>query len=174
MAAPAERGLLRVNRLIDTLPQIFPSLPEMEKARLDYSRELDDLLAAPPSLPDPLAVHRTMFYLCYQGRNDRDLNARLAQLFLRASPGLEYVAPHVRNRGDPGARPRVGFVSKFLGRHSIGTWYTSLVRLIIESGRFDCVLDVRHERRRAPEIGRRDAWTARFFWTVRSPTRASR
>jgi predicted O-linked N-acetylglucosamine transferase (SPINDLY family) len=27
-----------------------------------------------------------------------------------------------------------------LGRHSIGAWYASLVRLVIESGRFDCML----------------------------------
>jgi protein O-GlcNAc transferase len=81
-----------------------------------------------------------MFYLCYQGRNDRDLNSKLARLFLRCCPGLERVAAHAGKRGKPAARPRVGFVSMSLTEHSVGAWYRGLVRLVIESGRFDCVL----------------------------------
>jgi predicted O-linked N-acetylglucosamine transferase (SPINDLY family) len=141
VAAPNERGILRINRLIDTLPQIFSSLAEVDSAREAFSGELEALLSSPPSVPDPLAsVHRTVFYLGYQGRNDRDLNAKVARLFLQCCPALARIAAHVRTSVDPVPRPRVGFVSMNLNRHSVGAWYNGLVRLVIESARFDCVL----------------------------------
>jgi protein O-GlcNAc transferase len=140
LAAPKERGLLRVNRMIDTLPQVYDSAAHVDEARSAFSKELDELLASPPGIADPLSVHRTVFYLCYQGRNDRELNARLAKFFQRACPALGHVAPHTMKERAPGERQRVGFVSMHLTSHSVGAWYRELVRLVIESGRLDCVL----------------------------------
>jgi hypothetical protein len=143
-ASTAERGALEVNRLIDTLPQVCASSAALEEARAWFEAELDRLLEQPPAIPDPLAaIHRTPFFLCYQGLNDRSVNARLAQLFLRASPGLGYVAPHVAaGPGRAGGKLVVGFVSAHLGRHSVGVWYRNLVRLVIEDERFETVLFV--------------------------------
>ena len=81
-----------------------------------------------------------MFYLCYQGENDRVLNERLARMFLRASPSLGHVAARARARARRVGKPRVGIVSMFLTGHSVGAWYRELVRQVIESDRFDCVL----------------------------------
>jgi tetratricopeptide (TPR) repeat protein len=135
-ATDAERGALEVNRLIDTLPQVAPSAAVLAHSRARFGAELDRLLARPPAIPDPLAaIHRTPFFLCYQGMNDRADNARLAQLFLRAAPGLDYAAPRVS--GPRGGKLKVGFVSAHLGRHSVGVWYRDLVRLVVEGGRFD-------------------------------------
>ena len=104
VARPHERGVLRINRMIDTLPQIFSSCAEVDESRRAFSQELDALLSAPPPVPDPLAaIHRTVFYLCYQGRNDREINSRLARLFLQSCPGLGRVAAHAAARGKPGA-----------------------------------------------------------------------
>lgn len=138
-ATDAERGALEVNRLIDTLPQVAPSAAALGAARAQFGAELDRLLARPHAIPDPLAaVHRTPFFLCYQGMNDRADNARLAELFLRAAPGLAHVAPRVA--GPRGSKLKVGFVSAHLGRHSVGVWYRALVRLVLEGGRFDAHL----------------------------------
>jgi predicted O-linked N-acetylglucosamine transferase (SPINDLY family) len=141
LAPPAERGALEVNRLIDTLPQVGLGSAELAAARAWFETELDRLLAEPPAIADPLAaVHRTPFFLCYQGRNDRSSNARLAELFLRTSPGLGYASPSAGRARPSGGRPRVGFVSGYLRRHSVGVWYRDLVRLVIESGRFEALL----------------------------------
>jgi glycosyltransferase involved in cell wall biosynthesis len=135
-ASDAEQGALEVNRLIDTLPQIAPSAADLAASRARFGAELDRLLARPPAIPDPLAaIHRTPFFLCYQGLNDRADNARLAELFLRAAPGLGHVAPRVA--GPRGGKLKVGFISAHLGRHSVGVWYRDLVRLVVEGGRFD-------------------------------------
>ena len=141
-AGAAERGALEVNRLIDTLPQVGHSSAALAEARAWFEAELDRLLAEPPAIPDLLGtIHRTPFFLCYQGRNDRAANARLAELFLRSSPGLGYVAPHTRaSRSRAGGKLVVGFVSAYLGRHSVGVWYRDLIRLVVEGERFETLV----------------------------------
>lgn len=141
-ATPEEAGAIAINRLINTIPQIARSAQAIDASRARFAQELDALLGDPPALVDPLAqVNRTAFFLAFQGRNDRQLNARLADLFLRACPALGHVAAHATGPlAVSGRKPRVGFVSMNLGRQSVGVWYRSLVRMIIESGRFDCVL----------------------------------
>jgi predicted O-linked N-acetylglucosamine transferase (SPINDLY family) len=141
-ATAAQRGALEVNRLIDTLPQVGHSSAALDEARAWFEAELDRLLAHPPAIPEPLAaIHRTPFFLCYQARNDRSTNARLAALFLRASPELGYVSPHALapQRRD-GGKLVVGFVSAYLGRHSVGVWYRDLVRMVIEDERFETIV----------------------------------
>lgn len=142
VATPSERGAIAINRLINTLPQIAPSAADLVLERAAFERELDLLLADPPHVADPLAtINRTPFYLCYQGGNDRETYARLAVLLLRCTPSLGYVAPHVRESAVVGRRMlRIGIASAHLGRHSVAVWYGDLVRLIIESGRFDVTL----------------------------------
>lgn len=142
LAGASERGALEVNRLIDTLPQVGMTAAELAAARERFEAELDRLLETPPTIPDPLrAIHRTAFFLCYQGRNDRSANERLARLFLRASPGLDHRPPWLGTPAPPGRRKlTVGVVSAYLGRHSVGVWYRDLVRLLIETDRFETVL----------------------------------
>jgi predicted O-linked N-acetylglucosamine transferase (SPINDLY family) len=162
-ASAAERGALEVNRLIDTLPQVGLSRAALAGARAWFDAELDRLLVAPPAIADPLAaIHRTPFFLCFQGRNDRSASARLAELFLRSSPGLGYVAPRAATRSRrAGDRLTVGFVSAYLGRHSVGILYRDLTRLVIEGDRFETLLfaygdDVDAQLRAAAEA--RDAY----------------
>ncbi|MFM9971975.1 MAG: hypothetical protein ACKVQK_26645 [Burkholderiales bacterium] len=141
-AGPGERGALRVNRLVFTVPQVFSSAEELMQSRGRFERELDDLIADPPLLADPArAVDGTLFYMCFQARNDRELNTRFANMLLASCPQLGYVAErvasvtHIKDR-----KPRIGFVSAFLRGHSVGAWYRDLVRMLIESGRFETVL----------------------------------
>ena len=141
-ATPEEAGAIAINRLINTIPQIAGSAQAIDASRERFAQDLDALQGDPPVLVDPLAqVNRTAFFLTFQGRDDRELNVRLAELFLRACPALGHVAAHAAGPlAVSGRKPRVGFVSMNLGRQSVGVWYRSLVRLIIESERFDCVL----------------------------------
>ena len=140
LATPAERGALEVNRLIETLPQVGETAAELARERANFETELARLLQARPAIADPLAaVHRTAFFLGYQGRNDRDANARLADLMLATSPALGYVSPALARAPLPGRRPVIGFFSAYLGNHSVGIWYRDFVRLVIESGRFETV-----------------------------------
>ena len=66
---------------------------ERERSRLEVT--LTRLLAEVGSIENPAEeIGTTHFFLAYQGQNDRDLLARLAAIYRRATPELEYVAPH--------------------------------------------------------------------------------
>lgn len=137
-----ERGALAINRLINTLPQVAADVREFAAARAWFDAELARLATSPPRLDDPLAqINRTVFHLSYQGEDDRTLLERLAALFLAAAPSLgqDRVRPGRPPRA-AGERLRVGVLSLYLGRHSVGAWYRELVRLMIEGGRHEVIL----------------------------------
>jgi protein O-GlcNAc transferase len=139
---PESRGALRVKALIDTLPQIYESPEHVARSREHFETELDALIADPPraeSYADLL--NTTPFFLNYQGFDDHALQAKLASLLLAACPDLGSSAPHATDpEPSTGRKLRVGFVSAYLSAHSVGTWYSGAVRLIIDSGRFDVSL----------------------------------
>jgi len=112
----------RVRAVLST-PQIFQSVEEMRLQRRRLEDGLTLLETQNLSIVDPLAqVNTTNFYSAYHGADDREIQTRLAQLYLRATPSLAYVAPHCRearprNSGEP---LRIGFVSSFFHMHTIG------------------------------------------------------
>jgi predicted O-linked N-acetylglucosamine transferase (SPINDLY family) len=60
-----------------------------------------------------------LFYLTYQGFNDRDLQREAALLYRAPSPSL--------GRRGPDGKIRVGFLSSFFKGHTIGHWMRGLV-----------------------------------------------
>ena len=84
---------------------------------------LDALLAESPGAveSDPFAARLwTNFYLAYHGENDRELQIKTAQIYRRICPSLTYVAAHCAQPRARSARIRVGLISQFFRRHSIG------------------------------------------------------
>jgi protein O-GlcNAc transferase len=106
------------------LPVIYESQAEIDQHRLRVHDELELLAAQKLTLPDPeMLAKGAPFFLAYQGCNDRILLEALAAIYAKAAPQLEFVAPHC----EPGPtapssrRPiRVGFLSRFFWRHTIG------------------------------------------------------
>jgi predicted O-linked N-acetylglucosamine transferase (SPINDLY family) len=114
------------------LPVIYESVEEVEGARARLEQSLARLLNEDLTITSPAeSVGVTAFYLAYQGKNDRDLLERLATIHRRAAPELSFVAPHCRA---PGARTaagrpiRIGFLSAFFYRHTIGKLNLGLIR----------------------------------------------
>ncbi len=111
------------------LPVIYDSIDQVEVARMRFEEKLAELEAGTWSITDPAAeVGLSNFYLPYQGRNDRDIQERLAAAYLKACPALDYVAPHCR----PGVarregRVRIGFVSTHFSGHTIGKLFRGLI-----------------------------------------------
>jgi predicted O-linked N-acetylglucosamine transferase (SPINDLY family) len=122
---------LRV-RLALLLPVIYSSADDLERERSRLEENIQRLAADVRLIADPVSdVGSTTFYMAYQGKNDRALLASLAASYRRSVLGLGFVAPHcgpAASRAASGRRIRVGFVSSFFHRHSIGKLNLGFVR----------------------------------------------
>lgn len=131
-----------------TMLPVYPgSAAEIDALRARLEREIDALMAAPLALRDPVReVGQTAFLLPYQGRNDRDLQVKLAALYEHACPSLAWVAPHCRPPADGGKRTahrdriRVGFASRYFTAHSVGIWFNQLIALVAREPDLEIVL----------------------------------
>lgn len=115
---------IRANPLVrifrDTLlPPIYESEEHLEATRRDFERRLEALLAADLRLDRDRDLFPAVFYLPYQGRDDRELQEKIARLYSRAI-GLTEDAENRSRSAKPVNRPiRIGFVSRFFYNHTI-------------------------------------------------------
>jgi predicted O-linked N-acetylglucosamine transferase (SPINDLY family) len=121
---------IRIKRAL-LLPVICASLDAMEVARLDFEQRIDALIKEPPQLIDPFGeVGVPTFNLSYQDHNNRNLLAKLSDMYLAACPSLEFVAPHCADTSPRDALTpvRIGFVSRFFQSNSVGRCFQGVLR----------------------------------------------
>jgi protein O-GlcNAc transferase len=118
------------------LPCIQQSLESIQETRERYRRGLAEALASDAPLTGPNSIidetsffiaSHTAFYLAYHGENNRDLQVDLARIYLKRMPGLAMTSPHCERAGRRPGRYRVGFISRFLRKHSIGATTRGLI-----------------------------------------------
>lgn len=124
------------------LPAIMGTRQEVLEIRARFERNLEQLIADRASIVDPLRnIGETSFYLAYQGLSDRDLQVRLAQFYGQACPSLLYVAEHCAGPAPrPGEKVRVGFLSKFLYRHSVSLCFSRIIESLSMDDGFEVSL----------------------------------
>jgi predicted O-linked N-acetylglucosamine transferase (SPINDLY family) len=128
-------------KMATMLPLYPDSSAQIDQLRAQLGRSIDELMAQPLRLRDPAReVGQTAFLLPYQGRNDRELQMKLAALYEHACPELLYVAPHCRSPRPARARLRVGFASKYFTAHSVGIWFNRLIALLAAEPDMEVVL----------------------------------
>ena len=147
---PADEGLL-AQRLI--LPAIQQSNDAIRQTRADFEGAVDEFLRTPPQVHDLDRLDGlTGFFLAYHSACNRDLQIKVARMYLRAMPSLATAT----SGGDlPPRRPgriRVGFVSAFMYRHSIGHTTRGLVEQISRAEFETYVLHI--GRQRTDEVAR--------------------
>lgn len=140
--------------LATLIPAVCASTAQIQEFRARLTSDLAQLVADGLRIDFCKTTPHTLFYLAYQGLNDRPIHRLVAEL---VSPGPELLP--ARRTAPP--RLRVGFVSKVLRDHTIGyLWQNMIAELSRE--RFEvCVWspasnDPVSERIRA----RADRWTA--------------
>jgi protein O-GlcNAc transferase len=74
--------------------------------------------------------------------NDREVQEKIARLYAQACPSLLYVAPHCNQppKRRLGQKRRVGFLSKFIARHSVALSFSRIVETLSAAGNFDVAL----------------------------------
>jgi len=139
--ANSTAGLLIKRALV--LPVILDSTEQLGRARARFDAELERLLNSPLSVADPFREAGVCtFHLAYHGINDRERSMRVAAMFSRACPALNYVAPHCLAPTPARAangKLRIGFISSFFHNHSVGRHYGGLIRHLARD-RFQVVL----------------------------------
>jgi protein O-GlcNAc transferase len=111
----------RLNRCIARLPIIYRNEAELERARALFSEELEAICRLPARRVSLDAISGLPpFYLAYQGRSDRELQAlygRFVGEVMAAHYPAWTKAPEVAPPR-PGEPIRVGFLSSFFHTHS--------------------------------------------------------
>ncbi len=135
-------GGLLVKRAL-ALPVILDSTEQLDRARMRFDAELERLLNSDVKIADPYReAGACAFHLAYHGINDRDRYIRVGEVFSKACPSLNYVAPHCRGPRagrTSAAKLRIGFISHFFHNHSVGRHYGGLIRHLARD-RFQVVL----------------------------------
>ncbi len=115
------------------LATLLPVIPDSVEEILDRRREFEQAIAGLARdgvrLSDPVKeVGRANFYLAYHGLNNCTLQVQIARLYETACPTLLWEAPHCRKHARRPGPIRIGFISKYLHRHSIGKTTRGLVK----------------------------------------------
>lgn len=97
------------------LPPVYASMDHLHQCRRHVVESVQALRREMPRFDLGREVVSNLFYLAYQGQNDRDLQRELAQVYVAGS-GL----PPAEARGGDGRKIHVGVLSKYLRDHTIG------------------------------------------------------
>jgi predicted O-linked N-acetylglucosamine transferase (SPINDLY family) len=134
----SDPGNAKVRVLAATmLPPILSSVAVLDECRERFTNNVAALIAEGVRLDPETDDMPSLFYLPYQGQNDRDLQSDLARLYpVAAGPGplkLSYsyrpgsTATHSARSSPPAARIHVGFISHFFRSHRIAHLMRGLI-----------------------------------------------
>ncbi len=122
-----------------TVNPIIRSRADIDQARQGLAANISALRLAGLRHPAiETEVFSTNFFLAYHGLNNRDLHRRIAELYAGICPELLWTAPHCQRPRPAGGRIKVGFLSQFMRRHSIGRTTRGLIAELDET-RFESV-----------------------------------
>ncbi len=111
------------------LPPVYQSKQDLQQWRNRLEQSITTLAQQPPVFNDPYQAQLpTLFYLAYQGQNDRDLLIKMASVYRLSLPKTRVSEPVTDGR------PRVGFVSHFFYDHSVSHYYGGLFGMLEAAG----------------------------------------
>lgn len=120
--------------LATLLPPIYQSEGDIERWRQRLIDSLQNLHAEGVNLDPGQSVVPNLFYLAYQGGNDRDIQRDLASLYAAHMSPSPPLTPRA-----VGSRLRVGLISKYFKDHTIGVLMRGLVAQMDRS-RFEVIV----------------------------------
>lgn len=124
-----------------SIPPIVASAANISSLRSALEKQLEVLMHGEGTIADPYQAQLgANFFLAYHAKNDRDLQTKIAQLYRKYAPSLNFVAPHCE--GAPKIHPklRVGFVSRYINRHSVSIAYADVISAISAEADIDAYL----------------------------------
>jgi predicted O-linked N-acetylglucosamine transferase (SPINDLY family) len=124
-----------------TIPPIVMSAAEIAKIRNQLDAKLDDLLEQSGYVDDPYQAQLgANFFLAYHAINDRQTQIKIAQLYRKRAPSLTFVAPHCAQPRKQKPRIKVGFLSKYIYRHSVAIAFGRIIEALSETSDLELYL----------------------------------
>ncbi len=121
---------LRIKQAI-TLPVVYRDHLHIKNVRQRLGKGLTEILDTNSVVLDPaLEIAATNFFLAYQGLSNRILQEKTAQVILKSCPALGFIAPHCDTVKSPDKKIKIGFLSAYFRRHSIGRLMQGLIHNI--------------------------------------------
>jgi predicted O-linked N-acetylglucosamine transferase (SPINDLY family) len=118
---------LRIKAAV-TLPVVYNSLDHIKEVRESLEPKLEKLLEEDLEVSDPsLETSTTNFFLAYQNYNDRDLQQIIANIHLNSCSRLGWTAPHCDGVKPERGKIKIGFLSAYFYRHSVGRMMVGLI-----------------------------------------------
>ncbi|MCW5619893.1 MAG: tetratricopeptide repeat protein [Burkholderiales bacterium] len=139
--ARSENDALRLKAALALRP-ILLSRDDIASQRARLERDVDALQEEGVQLSERelLSYPETCFYLAYHGEHDRDLLQKIARMMQSACPRLAYTAAHAIQPRAGQERLRIGFVSRFFYRHSVGRFFNPIIADLARREGFEVVL----------------------------------
>ena len=123
------------------LPPIMGTKEAVIASRHRFENRLEKLTAEDLTLLDPIKEScNTNFHLAYHGLNDKGIQMKVARFYERACPSLLYEAPHCGSAPVVGRKKRIGFLSKFITKHSVALSFSRVVDGLAAQGDFEVTL----------------------------------
>jgi predicted O-linked N-acetylglucosamine transferase (SPINDLY family) len=121
---------LRIKQAI-TLPVVYRDQFHIKDVRQRFERELALILEKRLVVVDPaLEIATTNFFLAYQAMSNKAVQEKTAKIMLRACPALDFIAPHCEFSTARDGKIKIGFISAYFRRHSIGRLMRGLIQNI--------------------------------------------
>jgi protein O-GlcNAc transferase len=123
------------------LPPIMGTKEVVLASRVRFEENVERLASTCITLLDPIKEScNTNFYLAYHGLNDKDIQIKVAKMYERACPSLLYTAPHCGQIPKSGQKKRIGFLSKFITKHSVALCFSRVIEGLTEQAEFEVTL----------------------------------
>lgn len=123
------------------LPPIMGTKDAVLASRRRFENHVERLTEGGITLLDPIKDScNTNFHLAYHGLNDKDIQIKVAHLYESACPSLLYVAPHCGLTPSDGRKKRIGFLSKFIAKHSVALCFSRIIEGLAGTGEFEVTL----------------------------------
>jgi len=111
------------------LPVISKSQESINECRRRLAKRIEKRMKQELRLHDPSEqVGRPPFYLAYHGLNDKELQQKIASLYIHACPDLAWTSPNLHEGRGSSDRVTVGMISSYLYNHTIGKLNFGIIR----------------------------------------------
>ncbi len=110
------------------LPRLHDSAEDIDAVREAFEASVDRLIAQKPRIDIEQLSFQPIFQLAFHHRDNKALMQKYIRMLRSVAPMLTYTAPHCKaalTRDD--STIRVGFVSRYMYHHSVGSCYRQVM-----------------------------------------------